>query len=259
MTGPFRKTLYLTRPWGSSLQAGGVDRLEWSLTRPVSVPDGDALLRSLRSHDGREWRRWESETRILPYRALRKAKCQALDKAAWEHLCDTAFAGIDYEDWDKQEDGGCGDNPAAVDCDEWVGEVPFLISTEPFDGATHAPWTLTGPYSEHEERWRDAAPPDGEDSINVWILPPRIQRCAQWEPDPFTGMPQKDFWDVPWAGCEPFLRFGDLRAAGLDGIVEACRSAIRRTLPGWNMGSGQPPLEWSATVDLWIAPERQAT
>jgi hypothetical protein len=256
MKEPIRKTLYLMRPWGSSLQAGGVDRLDWCLTRPVNVPYEDELHRSMYGPDAPQWRRWEAESRILPYRAIRKAKCEALDKAAWKCLCDTAFAGIEWDDWDKQEDGGCGDNPDAVPEDVWIGELPFLLSTEPFEGATPVPWTLTGPYSEHEGRWINSPLPEGEDGVNVWILPPRIQRCAQWEPDPFTGAPQNDFWDVPWAGCEPFLRFRDLEVAGLGQIVEACRSAIRRTLPGWNMGSGQPPLEWSATVDLWIAPER---
>jgi len=253
-----RATLYLTRPWGSSLRAGGVDRLDWSLTRPVSVPCEDEVLRSIRPPDAPQWQRWEAGTRILPYRALRKSRCEALDKAAWKCVSETAFAGIPWEEWDRQEDGGCGDNPAAVHCDEWIGEVPILISTAPFDDATHVPWTLTGPYSEHEGRWRNAPLPEGEESVNVWLLPPRIQRCSHWGPDPFSGVRQSDFWDVPWAGCEPFLRFRDLETAGLAEIVEACRSAIRRTLPGWNMGSGRPPLEWSATIDLWIAPDKDA-
>jgi hypothetical protein len=252
MIQPSIVTLHLMRPEMWDLLAGGLDRMMFSLTPPYR---SEYAARDFLSDDPAAMRacsEWASASGILSCRVLRKLGNGELGSGIWKAMKESAFPGIDQDLWGEDLHH---DPKGAVAHDVWTGTFDVRMSTQDFEGAACWPVTITGPYFERVNRWRNNEMlPEGLPTRVAWLMPPKLQTVvADWPIDGLDdgdGM-QRPFWDHPYMNSTA-LQTDLVELAShlpspiserlLEAASEPCAIAC------------YPELEWSRTVDIWIAP-----
>jgi len=243
-----RIPIYLSRKSVFEMKVGGVDRMEIWFDRPFTQERWSDIF-----PDRAPWLVMESNTHQpvsgKAFRKMDRREDGSISERLWRVMVETAFQGIDYEDWDAGTI--IREHPNAVPEHEWIGEAELLMSLSPFKGAIEIPIHVTDPFPSRMMWQGDLEAPVAE--AMIWLTPPHFQALETWDLDKAerdAGKRPRQYWSGNGYSVDPALSLAFLDQFSLTTLSAGARRVISMEFgDNLNVTVGR---SWTAMFSVWI-------